>query len=221
MSRLDDAAFTLSPEELQQIVILGNHHARRRQTGSKISDRMSVEAQLAMQMVVEDMRAETNDKSQQTCPALLSTDDDDADNDDMEFGVDYSSSESSLLSNTTSGNVYECQRPLATDRSRFTSLYSRGNLARARMPRDITDTAYQPDREFRRPLDRTLKLENALEIIETVNREEASASSRIDDIAIEELARNNSVDKCLIWMEATKDDQRLGDDAACFVGENP
>ncbi|KAI0230144.1 hypothetical protein LSAT2_019468 [Lamellibrachia satsuma] len=217
MSRLHDAAFTLSPEELQQIVILGKHHARRCQTGSKISDRMSVEAQLAMQMVVEDMRAETNDKSQQTCPALLSTDDDDADN----YDVDYSSSESSLLSNTTSGNVYECQRPLATDRSRFTSLYSRGNLARARMPRDITDIAYQPDREFRRPLNRTLKLENALEIIETVNREEASASSRIDDIAIEELARNNSVDKCLIWMEATKDDQRLGDDAACFVGENP
>ncbi|KAK2171745.1 hypothetical protein NP493_1029g01024 [Ridgeia piscesae] len=210
MSRLGNSAFTLSPGESEQISLVGKRHARRRcQSGHKISDRMSIEAQLAMQMAMDDMHAKPCDVSQQTSSVLLPTADDDVvDDNDLESGVDYSSSESSIQSNMVLESGYGSQRALA-ERNHFTSLY--GNLARARMPRDITDSAYLPDREPRRPLDRTLKLENTLDIIETVKCDETNATSRIDDIAIEELAKINSVDKCRIWMEATKDVQRLSD----------
>ena len=215
MSKVDDAAFALSSEELDQIAVVGKHHDRRRLPGSKISDRMSVEAQLAMQMAAEDMRAETRDASQQTVRVVPSADGDD---DGTESDVDYSSSESSLLAIDDSRDVDNCQRLQTGDRQRFTSLCGDGDARGGRMHGDI---ALRPDSDLLRPSDSATNLVNALEIIEMLQQGGVGASSRIDDVAIEELARINSVDKCRVWLQVSNADLRSGDeDTFRHVGEN-
>ena len=219
MSKVDDAAFALSSEELDQIAVVGKHHDRRRLPGSKISDRMSVEAQLAMQMAAEDMRAETRDASQQTVRVVPSADGDD---DGTESDVDYSSSGSSLLSIADSRDVDNCQRLQTGDRQRFTSLCGDGDAGGGRMHGDVIDTALRPGRNLRRPSDSATNLAKALEIIEMLQQGDVGASSRIDDVAIEELARINSVDKCRVWLQVSNADLRSGDedDTFCHVAEN-
>ena len=157
MSKIDDAAFALSSEELDQIAVVGKHHDRRRLPGSKISDRMSVEAQLTMQMAAEDMRAETRDASQQTVRVVPSADGDDV---ETESDVDYCSSESSLLSIADSRDVDNCQRLQTGDRQRFTSLCGDGDARGGRMHGDVTDTALRPGRNLRRPSDSATNLVN-------------------------------------------------------------
>ena len=80
----------------------------------------------------------------------------------------------------------------------FTELYKR--LQSARMSKDITDETYDEEKDRKRALGGG-KVESAMELVVLVNHDDDDSD---DTRVIEELAITNSVDKCMVWMEATE-----------------
>lgn len=232
MSKLEDSAFGLSRAELQQISYLEVLQRRKQKNpGKKFSDKLSLEAQIAMQQAMEDME---NDRLQQLlnnsggggekgakttdnktgAPLLLSS--------GQVHGVASASSlkskessapssdgakskTKSISESAATGSDSSGARARSEKRISFSELYQRHGSSR--MQQDITDEDYSDDTGSRQALGGG-KLANAMEIIEFVDRENPSAGDFRDDDVIEELARINSVEKCEVWMQATCDNDQ-------------
>ena len=192
MSKLEEKAFGLSSAEMKQIKYMEVLKRRKpnKKTGGvkKFSENLSMEAQIAMQLALEDtekLKKLAKEKpvhpghgnSTGTAASISSS------------GRGVSSDNSSKHRPSTSISSY----------TSYSELFERHQSAR--MTRDITDEKYDEDREARRALGGG-KLESAMEIIEVVNKDDPDVPVW-DDEAILQLARTNAVDKCLVWMEAT------------------
>lgn len=202
MSHLEESAFGLTADELEQIKYLEVLKRRRKnastsqRTRKSFAETLSIEAQIAMQLAMEDTKAET--AKNETCESAGS----------MESG--YSKSDSISTNGSSSEfcgspmNV-RCERHLdrQTSARSFSELYRRNNSAR--MSRDITDVDYSAQKEKKQALGGG-KVESAMEIIEIIQHGDEGVVvdfNEVDDEAISELARINSVEKCEVWMQAT------------------
>ncbi len=196
MSNLQESDFGLSHAELQEIRIMDvlcRRNENRKQTkGQRFSDSLSLEARVAMQLALEDTQAmaeviaDTKLRGELLEPSFLPNSE--------QRGAASREGMSSSGHSKASSDVS------------FTELYER--TGSARMRQDITDDRYDVSQERKRPLTGGHKLASAMEIVEIVNGEDPGPTS-LDEEAILELARTNSVDKCHVWMEATEHHQRV------------
>ncbi|CAC5379524.1 unnamed protein product [Mytilus coruscus] len=81
-----------------------------------------------------------------------------------------------------------------------------------RLDRDITDPNFNEMKQRKRSLGGG-PVQSAMETIEIVNASEPTEITE-DDFAIEETAKHNSVEKCIVWMEVN-DNQ---DDSESIIG---
>ncbi len=191
MSKLEESAFQLSTKELKQIRYLELLKKRKLEVskGKRFSDKMSVEAQIAMQLAMEDTQKIKH------IQATL----------DKEKTIITKKCESPM----NQKSVHDCEMNSelefddkstpSSGRKSYAELYE--NRGVVRMQNDITDETFNPENQSKRPLDTHAKLESAMEIIENVNHDDPVASI-LDDAVIEQIAQQNSVDKCSVWIEA-------------------
>ena len=181
----DEKAFDLSREELREI-----RQLRRQTTSSNLllhtskehfSSLLSPEAQLAIQQVSDDQvlnSEEADTASPSASPDL------------PEIKV------------IQAWNEPDQSVPDTLDQIRtYSAIYDRKGPTR--LPNDITEVGEDiipPHSATRYSLDGT-KLSNAMEMVEIVNRDKMPTKGHDDDV-IEMMAKRNSVEKCLVWMEA-------------------
>ena len=85
-----------------------------------------------------------------------------------------------------------------------------------RMGRDITDPNFSETNQRKRALGGG-HVESAMETVEIVNAENPEEDAE-DDYAIEETAKHNSVEKCIVWMEVNENEE---DDLDSISGAVP
>ena len=180
----------------------------------RFTDYFSTEAQLAMRLAYEDT---LEMKSQQTTSCV--------EDDVTSAAAKHTSlsSDQSARDTCTSGSSDVTAQKVPTSSTcashapslapSFSELYERNRSLR--MSRDITDDAFDPSKQARRPLGGGVKLETAYEIVEVVNRD--APAQNWDAEAMQRLANLNSREKCLVWMQAigTVDTQD------CDMAEHP
>ncbi|KAK2168788.1 hypothetical protein LSH36_14g06006 [Paralvinella palmiformis] len=163
---------------------------RRGDKNKKWSEFLSPEARVAMQLALEDTKA-----------MKLASDAHDGQPNDA--GVKPTRV---AFTDRTRQNEHEDTSPLDLSREpSYTELYERNGSSR--MHRDMTDESYGEESDPKRALGGG-KVESAMEIIEIVNHDDPETGNSLDDRAIEELAKINSVDKCTVWIEATQVHQK-------------
>ncbi len=178
MSKLEESAFGLSQEELEQIRYLEVLKKRKHTSAGKprISDTMSTEAKIAMQLAQDDMKPRIQTEKKQ----------------EVSENIKYSQIKKDRKDRLAS--LYHRDNG-------FTEGYDRRGSAR--LKGDILDKDYDPLRDKIRGLGGT-KWESAMEITEIVNHDDEDGDSMFDDRAIEEIAQRNSVEKCEVWMELSQ-----------------
>lgn len=164
----------------------------------KWSELLSPEARIAMQLALEDTKA-MKEAGNEEDPVTKTN----SNNNNK-----LSSQRVAFVENTASQDVDQpaASEPAENPGSRepsYTELYERSGSSRMR--RDVTDESYSEESELKRALGGG-KVESAMEIVEIVNHDAVDDS--LDDKAIEELAKINSVDKCAVWIEATQAHQK-------------
>ena len=205
MSKLEESAFGLSEEELEQIRYLELLKRRRSSTAKpRFSDHLSVEAQIAMQMTMDEMKLERTHTSM-----ARSEDVKDSVNGvcDSEKGIRVNKKErrkSRLSEHLKSGiqNSVSSSGSVESDdykTKRLSDTYEKRNSARMRG--DITDKDYDPTYDRRRGLG-GVKVESAMEITEIVYHDELGDPLE-DDVVIEQIALQNAVEKVSVWMETS------------------
>ena len=196
MSHLEESAFQLSRKEMKEIKYL--EMVKQRKTDNKqgkklFSTKLSMEAQLAMVMALEDAEnkpkeADTQIVSEEKCPT-------------HKLGTDCKlEAFSKISSNATSKSSAS-----SSQMKSFAELYRENGAIR--MKNDITDETFKPEKLKKRPLDPYAKLESAMEIVETVKYDMDDSSSDDDNEFIDQIAQQNSVDKCNIWISANSQQQ--------------
>ena len=173
---------------------------RRGQSGrhKKWLEFMSPEAQVAMRLASEDTRAMKIEQRSKV-----------SDQEDKQNVKRKSSTKVVLVGDkSTNGDenadsVPKSPNMLSREPS-YSELFERNGSARMR--RDMTDESYSEESDPKRALGGG-KVESAMEIVELVNHDQPDETASLDEHAIEELKRINSVDKCAVWMEATEDHQ--------------
>ena len=200
MSKLEESAFGLSQDELEQIKysqILKRRKESR--TSKRFSDFLSPEAQIAMQLALEDTQEEQESvpkdvkHEQQRAPR--------AKRNDITSGVTAASGRKlSTISEQGSENSHDSGKSKSLVKNpsfqSFAELYENNSIGR--MEGDITDENYDASAKRKRALNGG-KVESAMEIVENVF--EGGATKETDEFAIDEIAISNSVEKCVIWME--------------------
>ncbi len=191
MSKLEESAFQLSTKELKQIRYLELLKKRKLEVGKskRFSDKMSVEAQIAMQLAMEDTQKIKDIQTISDGVKVIKTN-------KCESDVKQRSGHECEVNSETE---FDDKSTPSSGRKSYAELYE--NRGIVRMQNDITDETFNPQNQSRRPLDTHAKLESAMEIIENVNHDDPLASI-LDDAIIEQIAQQNSVDKCSIWIEA-------------------
>lgn len=81
-----------------------------------------------------------------------------------------------------------------------------------RLERDITDPNFDETKQRKRSLCGG-PVQSALETIEIIDASNPAANSD-DDFAIEETAKHNSVEKCMVWMKVNENENETGDGSA-------
>ena len=169
----------------------------------RFSENLSTEAQIAMRLAYQD----TLELKSQATESLTDV------NSELESTITYS--KMSQKESTPScdscaeqvpvrkliktGSAYSFTPSIAPSVApSFSELYERNKSSR--MSRDITDETFDVKSQARRPLGGGAKLESAYEIIEVVNYDKPQLNW--NEEAMKELANLNSMDKCLVWMQA-------------------
>ena len=198
MSHLDEGAFQLSRNEMKEIKYLEmvkQRKADNKQGNKLFSTKLSMEAKLAMVMALEDAEnkpkeADTQIVSEEKCPTHK-----------LHVGNDCKLEDfSKISSNATSKSSAS-----SSQKKSFAELYRENGAIR--MKNDITNETFKPEKLKKRPLDPYAKLESAMEIVETVKYDMDDSSSDDDNEFIDQIAQQNSVDKCNIWISANSQQQ--------------
>ena len=119
----------------------------------------------------------------------------------------HSSSDANHLNDSSTGaaQMNDISTGAAPQETSYRELYEKNGSERMR--RDMTDESYSEESDPKRALGGG-KVESTMELVEIVNHDKPDESTTLDEHAIEELRRINSVDKCTVWIEATEVHQR-------------
>ena len=186
-------------EYTQQIEALKK---RRSQSGKKKNwtHGLSPEAQVAMRLALEDTKAM---KLERENTLRLQNEQKQNEQGKSINKVAFVSDQSDHGHDSADSNV-KSPNVLSREPS-YTELFERSGSARMR--RDMTDESYSEESDPKRALGGG-KVESTMELVEIVNHDKPDESTTLDEHAIEELRRINSVDKCTVWIEATEVHQR-------------
>ena len=209
MSHLEESAFGLTANDLEQIEYLEVLKRRRKLVNSSMggpkscfSHKLSVEAQIAMQLALED----TVCIAQSMSPPHVTSDSGYGKSDTLSIKTSSTDSRKSAHSNRNNNNNTALGLPSHKQvQNSYSELYRRNSSARMR--KDITDEEFSEEKETKRALGGG-KVESAMEIIEIIQHGDDGIMmdcTAVDDEAISELARINSVEKCEVWMQATEE----------------
>lgn len=186
---LKDPEFSLTADEMQKIEYLGKLERRKNRGRSMrdfkrntFSDKMSLEAQIAMQLAFRDtqvMKTKGNN------------------------GREDETGSRSPIRAKHNHVTFADEPPMRPDTtcskySSFSEAFEK--MASVRMRYDLTDDNFEPLAVHKRALD-GMKVQNTLEMVEIVNAEEPHCP---DDEVINQIAQRNAVEKCLVWMEVVR-----------------
>ena len=195
MSKLEESAFELSGKEMKQIrylEMLKQRKADKKKGKRLFSAKLSTEAQLAMVMALDDTlnnQKETHEGEKKTTPMEKN-----------ELHKIDTGSKLNVFSEVTSSSAKSSMSQNSTRKKSFSELYEENSTSR--MKNDITDKTFKPERLHKRALNPYAKLQSAMEIVETVRCDMDDPSSDDDNEFIDQIAQQNSVDKCKIWISA-------------------
>ena len=199
MSKLEESAFELTIKEMKQIRYLEMLKKRKTQGKKRFSDKLSMEAQLAMLMALDDIENESEKAGKEDKTVIIQPK-------AKPHGGSKLETISEQPSDTTS-DTSDSRSHSGSGKKSFAELYEENGTRR--MKNDITDEEFKPEKLLKRALDPHGKLESAMEIVETVKYDMDEVSSDDDNEFIEQIAKQNSVDKCKVWITANSQEQKL------------
>ena len=194
MSKLEESAFQLSRKEIKYLEMVKQRKTGNEQGKKLFSTKLSMEAQLAMVMALDDIENKPKEASK--------------------VDIQITSEENNLTHKEETGCKLEAfldtssdatNKSLSSQKKSFAELYRENGAIR--MKNDITDETFKPEKLKKRALDPNAKLESAMEIVETVKYDMDDFSSDEDNEFIDQIAQQNSVEKCKIWITANSQQQ--------------
>lgn len=175
--------FSMSPEYVSQI----KRTLINRPT-EPFSSTMSEEARMAMKMAAEDSKSHKKSRRH-----------DKKSDDPCNKSKDRNNGQAKSWG-CSSKNNGEIKKVNFKKQSSYTEIFQKNGTIR--LEGDITDANYSEAKLKKRAVGGG-RIESAMETIVILN---ADDPPDIDDIAIEETAKLNSVEKCLVWMELHDDE---------------
>ena len=194
MSKLEESAFQLSRKEIKYLEMLKQRKTDNEQGKKLFSAKLSMEAQLAMVMSLDDV--ENKPKEANKVDVQIASEEKNP------IQKEETSCKLETFLDTSSDAT---NKPLSSQKKSFAELYRENGAIR--MKNDITDETFKPEKLKKRALDPHAKLESAMEIVETVKYDMDDSSSDEDNEFIDEIALQNSVAKCKIWITANSQQQ--------------
>ena len=197
MSRITDVEFTLTPDELKQMLgsvqnssRVSKYRANRHHPGAlrmRFSTLLSPEGRLAMEQALGDTKKLILQKLASQGERIV-------------HQVSYTDEVN--LKNFKQESLSDNDKNTSKSQTGLSEIFER--LGTPKMTEDITDEDAPPKDQQVRSLD-GMKMQNSMEIVEIIDYERKNSNTGPDDAAIEEIAKRNSVEKCKVWIEAHTD----------------
>ena len=199
MSKLEESAFELSTKEMKQIrylEMLKKRKSDNKQGKKRFSDKLSMEAQLAMILALDDIENESEKAEKETTAFVKPK---------VKLNKMNKLETISEQSCETKSDSSDSRSKNSSGKKSYAELYEKNGTRR--MKNDITDEDFKPEELQKRALDPHGKVESAMEIVETVKYGVEDSFSDDDNEFINQIAQKNSVDKCKVWITANSQEQ--------------